>query len=134
MSADFWKLICPWQRPDFHRSSSFEMGVARQQRPRVIQIIGVHADVSCKMSGQSRRLTTLSYADAIADRAAALERAIGLQLCEIWLPVIFPISHIVVHEKHIIGHIEIPILWNNSEAIASTCPLWVISGYDGVNS
>jgi hypothetical protein len=86
------------------------MGVAHQQRLCVIQIIGVHADISCKMGSQRRHLAALSYADAITDRTTALKRAGGLQLCKVWLPVIFSVSCIVMHEKYIVRHIELPTI------------------------
>jgi len=69
----FWASFRPWQFPDLDCSTRFEMRIARQQRRCVIEIIGVDADVADEMCAQRRPLPGLSHAEAIADRAAALE-------------------------------------------------------------
>src|SRR5262249_12974424 len=91
-----------------HCAAGLVVRVAGQQRLRLLEAFGSDPDVAGQVSGRRRGRAALARAQAVADGAAALEASTLPQLVQIWLPGLLVVAGVVVHEKNVVGHGDLP--------------------------
>src|SRR5262249_55839343 len=100
-------LVRARQFSDFHRSASLEHWIAGQQGPRLLEARSPDPDVAGQVPRHRDRRTALRRADTVADGAAAVKKTALLQLADIGRPRIIVGDGVVVHEKDVLGHVDL---------------------------
>jgi hypothetical protein len=95
--------------PDLHRSARLEERIANQQGFRLIEAFGTDPDVAGQVRRYRREFAALSCADTAAYGASAFKESTLLQLVEVWSPGHVVIVCVIVHQKDVLGHIDLPM-------------------------
>ena len=89
-------------------AAGLEVRIAVQQRFCSIQAISAHSDIPAEVSRDRGRCPALPRANAITYSAPAFEKSILLKLSDVWFPDNVVGVGVIVHEKDILVHIDLP--------------------------
>jgi hypothetical protein len=102
------ELVRPWQLADFYRPAGLVYRVADQERPCLIDAVGVHPNEARDMARDRSGCAVFSRANTVAYGTTTLKEPAPLQPVEVRPPGTLVSDSVVVHEKNIPRHDSLP--------------------------